>query len=102
MEQLVKFWELQAANQLLSDRESNEAFVASSEDGTKFVLFFPKRNDAEVKLALKQPFTQFELHWVDIDSGQKYSPELLKAKGSLTIRPPQAGNHAAVLLAKPN
>ncbi|MEM8733122.1 MAG: hypothetical protein AAGG44_02805, partial [Planctomycetota bacterium] len=119
LEQMVPLWELEPDNALLNDREPNEAYLATSPDHRKLVVFFPAQADKEdvVAVSLNRErlsanknrqykvswfdiaSRKYQANWIDIDSGVPLS----NAKAvdiANPISPPTKGNIALVLLAE--
>ena len=67
MEKLVKLWVLEADNSLLSNREDNEAYLASKA-GEVHVVFFT--DGGAVNLDLSGYEKNFEIKWFNIRSGK--------------------------------
>jgi len=85
LESLVKMWELNPANNLLSNREDNECHLAA-DPGKAYAIYFPA--GGSVGLDLTECKGRFTLHWIDTQSGE--SGEKIKIKGGnvVTIAPP--------------
>ncbi len=66
LEEQIKFWEIKPQMNLLSDRESNEAYVAAKE-GEQYVLYFT--NGGSVGLDLSSADGVFSLTWISVSSG---------------------------------
>ena len=83
-----------SGNDLLSDRESNEAYCLAN-PGTEYAVYFP--NGGEVTLdieALKKPAT---VRWLNIMKCKWSSPERIKGKSNLTLRCPSKGYWAVLV-----
>jgi predicted GIY-YIG superfamily endonuclease len=70
IEKTVKFWELQPGNELLSEREENEAYLTSKQ-GEFYLVFFT--NGGEVGLDLSAAKSTLSLKWFDIRKGELIS-----------------------------
>ena len=70
VEKTVKLWELQPGNNLLSNREEDEVYLTSN-PGESYVLFFT--NGGEVGLDLTKFDCDFNLKWIEIQTGKTYS-----------------------------
>ena len=75
IEQTAKFWELQPANNLLSNREENEAYLAYS-PGETYVLFFT--NGGEIGLDLTGIQKEYTLNWYNIREGSRITERKIK------------------------
>jgi len=89
LESLIKLWDVDPANDLLSDREENEAFLAA-EPGVAYALYFPR--GGSVKLSMTDTEGTFEAQWVDIDTGKWGKREEVQGGGVATIIAPSRGN----------
>ncbi len=67
IEKTAKFWELLPGNDLLSNRQDNEAFL-TSEPGETYVLFFT--DGGEVGLDLRGFSKTFNVKWFNIRKGE--------------------------------
>ena len=95
LESLVRFWEIEAANHLLSEREANEAFLAA-QPGHAYALYFT--NGGRVGLDLRDHAGQFSLSWIDIRTGD-WGPSSDHDGGKVVpIEAPGSGHWLAVLL----
>jgi hypothetical protein len=81
IESVVKFWELKPGNELLSNREENEAYLASK-PGEVYVIFFT--DGGEVSLDLTKLNYDFSLKWADVRQGT-WLPEQ-KIAGGDTVK----------------
>ena len=97
LEARVPLWSVRPANELLSDRAANEAYLAASK-GTAYVLYFP--TTAEVGLDLSDAQGPFLAHWINIDTGES-GPKLQLSGGSVvTVSPPGKENWVAAITAQ--
>ena len=96
IEELVKFWELEPENTLLSSREENETYLGSK-PGEVYVLFFTKEGDGEVGLNLKDFHQNYNLKWYLIEQGEIYSKTKITGGGIVPIKAPSKGNWIALI-----
>lgn len=66
VEEHVRFWQIEPAMELLSDREENEAYLAAR-PGDAYVLFFS--SGGSVSLDLSEHDGRFTGRWIDVASG---------------------------------
>ena len=85
VEKTVKFWELQASNNLLVDREENEAYLASKA-GETYVLFFT--DGGEVGLDLSDFNSVFNLKWMEIRTGKTTSKSTVEGGEIVNLKAP--------------
>ena len=95
LESLIKLWNVEPANQLLSNREDNEAYLAAK-PGQAYALYFT--DGGSVGLDLKGETGRFELRWIDIAQGEWGTREFLDGGGIAKVSAPARGHWAAVIL----
>ena len=89
LETIVPLWELKAATELLSDRDSNEAYLAASRSSA-YVVYFPAGGRVGLDVSgSKGPFT---LNWINIETGQSSAPKRVVDCDEITLSPPSRGN----------
>ena len=93
IESEVKLWDVAARQDLLSQREADEAYLAAN-PGKQYILFFT--DGGQVKLDLRGKGT-FKLHWVNISTGKWAGESQLTAGGKITISAPGQGPWAAAI-----
>lgn len=79
IEKKVKFWDLKTGNELLSDRDENEAFL-TSQAGKAYVVYFT--NGGSVGLDLTSYNKEFNLQWYNVRNGK--AEKAAKIKGGQT------------------
>jgi hypothetical protein len=88
---------VEAANELLSEREDNEAYLAA-DPGRACVLYFPA--DGQVTVDLTGFPEKLTAHWINIDTGQPGPPATVAGGQRVSLSPPDdRGNWAAAILA---
>ncbi len=88
LETLVKMWEVEPAQVLLSRRTENEAYLAAK-PGEKYALYFTE--GGSVDLDLKKHTGTFDLYWINIDTGQWGAQKTINGGARVTIRAPDKG-----------
>ena len=66
IEKITPFWELTPNNNLLLNRNENEAYL-TSKPGEIYVVFFP--DNGEVEIDLKEYNSDFKLKWMNVREG---------------------------------
>jgi len=94
VETLIKFWDLAPHQELLSDREKNEAYLGAK-PGEAYVLFFC--NGGAVKLDLSGVAGTFAVKWVEISAGDWRGEGKMTGGGPAALAAPGAGPWVAVL-----
>jgi hypothetical protein len=95
LESLVKLWDVQPANHLLSDRAENEAYLAAR-PGNSYVLYFT--DGGSVGLDLKQASGRFEVRWIDVAAGEWGKRETLDGGGVRIVSAPGKGQWVAAIV----
>lgn len=93
------FVRMQPSNQLLSDREDNEAYLLA-DVGKQYALYFPKGSgDGSVTLDLTAAEGRWQLKWLYVSEG-KWLNEAhpLQSGRKVAINIPGTGHWSAVLL----
>ncbi|GIW92130.1 MAG: hypothetical protein KatS3mg110_0171 [Pirellulaceae bacterium] len=94
VESLVPFWLLEPANELLVDREENEAYAAAR-PGQAYVVYFP--SGGEVRLDPKTAAGRLVAQWINIDSGQLGPQATVEGGRLVRLSPPDKQNWVVVL-----
>lgn len=94
LESRIKFWDVEPANGLLSEREPNEAYLAAA-PGKAYLLYFT--DGGSVGLDLKDAPGNFEVRWVDIAAGDWGKTETIQGGAVATISTPAKGHWAAAI-----
>jgi hypothetical protein len=94
LESLVKLWNVEPANSLLSDREQNEAYLAAA-PGRAYLLYFP--DGGSVGLDLNYVTGSFELRWVDIATGEWAGKDTVRGGAVVNVKAPARGHWAAAI-----
>lgn len=95
IEKLVKLWNLEAGNNLLSNREDNEAYLASK-TGEAYVVFFT--DGGVVNLDLSAYEKEFEVRWFDVRNGKMISHDEIKGGGTIQLSAPGKLEWVAVVV----
>lgn len=85
IEKHVKFWELQPADELLLNREENEAYL-TAKPGEKYLLFFTE--GGEIELDLRLALGKFTLKWASIRTGTWSSAGSVTGGGIISLKAP--------------
>lgn len=95
LESKIPLWSVEPANELLSDREPNEAYLAAN-PGRAYALYYPA--GGEVRLDLSGATGPLLAHWIDIDSGEWGPTHELVGGRATPLAPPDARNWAAAII----
>ncbi|NLF69386.1 MAG: hypothetical protein GX575_10075 [Candidatus Anammoximicrobium sp.] len=99
LESLIRLWDVEPANEWLSDRADNEAYLAAR-PGVAYVLYFT--NGGAVGLDLTGARGPFDVRWIDIRSGDWGRRERLLGGSVVAIRAPAEGHWVAAILRSPS
>jgi len=95
LESLVKLWDLQPANELLSDRAENEAYLAAR-PGRAYALYLT--DGGSVGLDLRKAPGPFEVRWINIGTGEWDKRDTLQGGGVATVAAPAKGHWVAAVV----
>jgi hypothetical protein len=94
IEKITPFWELTPNNDLLSDREENEAYL-TARPGVVYVIFFP--DAGEIGVDLKEYDSSFNLKWMNIRKGEWYEDSTVEGGRIVNLQTPGNNEWVAVL-----
>jgi hypothetical protein len=96
LETFVPLWSVEPANELLSDRAANEAYLAADR-GRAYAIYFPAGGN--VLLDLSDVQTTLQAHWINIDTGEAGPQQTLRGGAKIAVAPPDTQNWAAAIVA---
>jgi hypothetical protein len=97
LESRVPLWDVTPHQELLGDREEDEAYLAAK-PGEKYALFFT--DVGEVQLDLTNCTGTFELNWINVATGSWGNAETRDAGGNVTVTAPGPGPWVAAITKK--
>lgn len=98
VETKVKFWDVEPRLDLLTNRQSDEAYLAA-DPGNAYILYFTKNGGGSVSLKLDNYLnTKFELNWIDIDTGNWGPTETISGGSTVIINRPNDSSHWAATI----
>lgn len=97
LESKIQLWFFEPANELLSNREENEAYLAAH-IGESYALYFPAGGEIQIDVSANQG--PMAIHWINIDSGEWGPTEHRQGGAGIDVVAPDSGNWAAVILEK--
>ena len=95
LESKIPLWSVHAANELLSDREPNAAYLAA-DPGKAYALYFPA--GGKVTLDLSAAPGPLNAHWIDIATGEWGPVQPLEGGAKREITAPGPGNWSAAVI----
>ena len=91
LESKIPLWSVRPANELLSDRDPNEAYLAADTGpGAAYALYFPA--GGAVRVDLSDANGSLTVHWIDIASGEWGPTREVTAGAKILLTPPGPGN----------
>ena len=94
LESVMKLWDIEPANELLSDREENEAYLAAR-PGEAYALYFTR--GGSVGLDLTGHAGRFTLRWLSLATGEWMGEGELEGGAVVTVSAPADGGWVAVI-----
>ena len=93
VETRVKFWDIEPRLDLLTNRQSDEAYLAA-DPGKAYILYFTKNGGGSVGLKLDNyPDTTFEVRWVNIGTGNWGATTTISGGSTVTVDRPDSSSH---------
>jgi len=93
VETKVKFWDVGPRLDLLTSRQSDEAYLAA-DPGNAYILYFTKNGGGSVGLKLNSyRDTKFKLRWINIDTGKWGPTKTISGGRTVIIDRPNGSSH---------
>lgn len=100
VEEKIRFWEVAPRQDLLSLRAEDEAYLAA-DPGEAYILYFTQQGGGSVGLNLEAfAGRQYELSWINIDSGEWGPESRVSGGGIVTVTRPDPGAHWVATLCR--
>ena len=97
LEEMIPLWSVDPANELLSERGDNEAYVAADR-GTAYAVYFPA--GGSVRLDVSDASGPLRAQWINVDAGRLGPQQRLTDKETVTLAPPSKENWAVAIVAR--
>ena len=100
IESKIKFWDVKPRQDLLTDRDEDEAYLAA-DPGKHYILYFTHKGAGSIGLNLERFDKKFDIHWLNIDTGNWNDSATINGGGIVTLsRPDDTAHWAAALVAQ--
>ncbi|MFC1558553.1 putative collagen-binding domain-containing protein, partial [candidate division KSB1 bacterium] len=96
LETLVKMWDVEVHMELLSERDSDEAYLRA-EPGEKYVLYFTDGGSVGLDLT-KETGKDFKVKWINIQTGEWESEDSITGGDIVAVTAPADGGWFAVIV----
>ncbi len=90
----ITFFEAKPHNDLLMDREENEAYCRAL-PGEEYLIYFP--NGGEISLDFSEEEAKFSVYWLSITDARWHKGKSVKGGQMVTVRTPDNGQWAVVV-----
>ena len=94
LETVIKLWDVEPANHLLSERADNEAFLAAR-PGVAYALYFT--DGGSVTLNLEESPGRFEVRWIDVGTGEWGQRGTVEGGRKAALNTPAKGHWVAAI-----
>ncbi len=98
VDEAFDFFRSEPRNDLLSEREENEAYCLA-EPGRQYAVYFP--NGGQVKLDVSQAKGTLQVRWLDINRSNWQEAQSVSGGQTLDLKAPGKGHWAALVLPEP-
>ncbi len=95
LESLIPLWSVNPADNLLSGREENEAYLAA-DPGKAYVVYFPA--GGEVLLDTSPARGSLSARWINIDTGDWGPSKNFRGGDKIRLSPPDKSNWAVAII----
>lgn len=95
IEEEVKFWEVNPGNELLTEREEDEAYLASNPEEQRYLVFFT--DGGKVGLDLTASDAAFTLKWMNVRTGEWAGEKQVEGGAVTNLAAPGENEWVAVL-----
>ena len=95
LESVIPLWSVKPANELLSEREENEAYLAA-DPGKSYAVYFP--DGGEVKLDVTDVNGKLKVRWINIGTGEWGNSQEFTGGGKIRLSTPDKGNWVVALV----
>jgi hypothetical protein len=95
LESLIKLWDVEPANHLLSNRQDNEAYLAAH-PGARYALYFT--DGGSVSLDLRDAPGHIDVRWLDVATGDWAKRETLAGGAIVPLTAPRRGHWVAAIV----
>ena len=97
LESIIPLWSVEPANELLTGREENEAYLAVDMNRQSYAVYFP--SGGEVQVDVSDVNGSLVAHWIDINSGEWGPTQNFNGRDRISVAAPGQGNWAVTIMA---
>ena len=94
-EEKIKFWDIHPYQDLLTEREEDEAYVSASNDISQYIVYFT--DGGSVGLLLNTSIENYRLDWINIRTGEKGNKSYTIGSKNTHITAPDNGGWLAII-----
>jgi len=95
LESIIPLWKINPKNDLLSNREKNEAYLAANYKENSYALYFPA--GGEVTIDLSSAKGVLNIRWININSGEWGPTKKITGGKKIKIKSPGKENWVAAI-----
>ncbi len=94
----MPLWDINPANNLLGERQPDEAFLAADPASDRYALYFTKGGSVTLDLARVKTGAQLQLQWISLATGKPAGDPAPLASGKVvTIKAPDSHGSVAAI-----
>ncbi len=97
LESIIPAWSVYPANQLLLDRDPNEAYAAADK-GYAYIVYFP--TVGEVRLDVSETKGPLAMYWINISTGRLGAMQSTVGGNLISLSPPNNENWVVAIIQK--
>jgi len=97
LETLIPLWSLEPAMELLSDCDSNEAYIAADK-GRAYAVYFPSGGEVQVDVTAVEG--SLDVHWINIDTSELGAEQTISGGRQITLTSLGKANWCAAIIAR--
>jgi len=88
LENFEKLWNMEPANELLNEREPNEAYLVKNKDNSVLFIYFPYQGEVSLDTKKLNLAGTVMIEWLDITYARFHLYQQLDIKDMMTVKAP--------------